>query len=249
MAFETAGRSLFHCQLSDVNYFYGAMDVRPSPEHDFFPSTLEHRPLHIPEKTQLKRYFERTGADEHEGYTPSGYAISTELADLEAWIWGMRFWGRECTVRAGVAATRVLAKEWEVGLVAVGHDPIPNAAIHSLILSPLEGISSANYWANIPSEEKAIRIMALEKPLPDAWYAEPLHAELQEKPFFWGALAAWRLMRGILIKRDPAAMGLAEAACAAARARMLAGRSPEEAVADVRAKVIADLREWMGRKW
>ncbi len=225
------------------------MDVRPSPERDFFPSSMEHRPLHVPEKTQLKRYFEFTGADEYEGFTPSLYAISTELADFEAWIWGMRFWGRETTVRAGIAVCRVLATEWDGALGAVGQDPIPNSAAHSLVLSPAEAVNYGNYWVNIPSEEKAIRIMELEKPLPEEWYSEPFHTELQAKPFFWGALAAWRLMQGILIKRDPAAVGLAEAACAAARARMLAGLTPADAVADVKAKIVLDLRTWMGRKW
>jgi hypothetical protein len=200
------------------------MDVRPSPENDFFPSSMEHRPLHVPEKVQLKLYFERTGEDEHEGFTPSSYAISYELADFEAWIWGMRFWGRECTVRAGIACNRVLAAEWDAAINAIGYD-------------------------HIPSEEKAIRIMEREKPLPEEWFSEPLHAELQQKPFFWGALAAWRLMQGILIKRDPAAVGLAEAACAAARARMLVGRTPTDAVADVKAKIVLDLRTWMGHKW
>lgn len=225
------------------------MDVRPSPENDFFPSSMEHRPLHVPEKVQLKLYFERTGEDEHEGFTPSSYAISYELADFEAWIWGMRFWGRECTVRAGIACNRVLAAEWDAAINAIGYDPIPHAAVHNIVLSPADAISNGNYWVNIPSEEKAIRIMEREKPLPEEWFSEPLHAELQQKPFFWGALAAWRLMQGILIKRDPAAVGLAEAACAAARARMLVGRTPTDAVADVKAKIVLDLRTWMGHKW
>lgn len=225
------------------------MEVRPSPELDFFPSTLEHRPLHHPEKVALKQYFESTGADEHEGFTPSAYAVTPALADFEAWVWGMRLWGRECTVRGTVAVVQLLADAWEAATVAGESDDVLLATAYSSVLTPAEAASAANYWANIPSEEKAQRIMELERALPAQWLEEPMHGRLQGKPFFWGALAAWRLMQGILLKRDPAAVGLAEACCGAARMRMLAGETDVEAVAFVRGRMVLALRAWMGYKW
>ncbi len=225
------------------------MDTQPSPENDFFPSTLEHRPLHDPEKVALMNYFAASGADEHEGFVPSVYATCTELADLEAWVWGLRMWGRECIVRATDAAAQMLAEAWEAALILGEGDDVSEATAYSRMLSPAEAISATHYWVNIPSEEKAFRIMKLEKPLPENWFEEPKHTRLQAKPFFWGALAGWHLMLGILIKRDPAAVLLAQACCGAARARMLAGRSPAEAVAEVRARMILALRTWMGYKW
>jgi hypothetical protein len=225
------------------------MEIRPSPELDFFPSTLEHRPLHVPEKVALKQYFAVSGADEYELYTPSMYAITRELADLEAWAYGLRLWGRECIVRATCAATQMLAEAWEAGLAASDGDAVSVAVAYEQVLSPADAVSIMHYWGNIPSEEKAIRIMERELPLPDDWFVEPLHSTLQAKPFFWGALAGWHLVLGILIKRDPAAVLLAQACCGAARMRMLAGRSPEQAAAEVRDRMILALRTWMGRKW
>ena len=225
------------------------MFVRPSPENDFFPSTLEHRPLHVPEKVELKKYFERTGADEHEGYLISDFAIDPALGDLEAWIWGMRFWGRECIVRAGMAATRMLMEAWEIGLKTIADDPVPLAAAHGTVLTPAEAVSAAQYWANIPSEEKAERIMELVKPMPAEWLESNMLATLEGRPFFWGALAAEQLILGILIKRDEAAVGLARAVCGAARMRMNQGLAPATAAEEIKRQIIADLRAWMGYKW
>lgn len=218
-------------------------------EYDFFPSTLEHRPLHAPEKVELKKYFAATGEDEYEGYTPSLHATAQELADFEAWVWGLRFWGRECLVRGTAGALGVLMVAWEAALAAGETDPVPVAVAYGQVLSPAEAISLAHYWAEIPSEEKALRIIEMEKPLPVEWFSPPLYVALQSKPFFWGALAAWRLVQAILAKRDPAAVGLAQACSAAARTRMLAGRSPGDAVADVKGRMVLTLREWMGHKW
>lgn len=225
------------------------MEYRPSPENDFFPSTLEHRPLHLPEKVELKKYFAVSGADEYEGFTPSVDAHCTELADFEAWVWGLRLWGRECIIRASVAATQVLAADWEAALERGEGDVVSVAAAYSEILTPAEAASAALFWANVPGEEKAIRIMELEKPLPEEWTTEPLCATLQQRPFYWGTYAGWALMQGILNKRDPAAMILARACCGAARVRMLAGRTPAAAVSEVRERVILALRRWMGHKW
>jgi hypothetical protein len=225
------------------------LEIRATTAIDFFPSTLEHRPLHTPEKVELKKYFALSGADEYEGFTPSPYAISQELADFEAWVWGLRFWGRECTIRGSVAALRILEEAWEAGLPTAGDDPIPLAAAHNTVLSPAEAASAALYWANIPSEEKAIRILELQKPLPNQWLESPLNERLQDKPFFWGAMAAVHVIAGIIIKRDPAAMGLAQACSGAVRVRMLAGQTTAEAVAEVKGRMILDLRAWMGYKW
>ncbi|MFM2376921.1 MAG: hypothetical protein RLZZ165_2018, partial [Bacteroidota bacterium] len=214
------------------------MFIRPSPENDFFPSTLEHRPLHVPEKMELKKYFERSGADESEGYRPSPYAITRELADFEAWVWGLRFWGRECLVRGGIGAAQVLSEAWGHGLTLGLEDPVPLAVAHDRILSPAEAISTALYWANIPSEEKAVQVMEREKPLPEEWHLPTLRETLEGRPFYWGALMAWRLIAAILLKRDEAATGLAEACCGAARARMLAGHTPSQAVSEVKSCMV-----------
>jgi hypothetical protein len=225
------------------------MFIRPSPENDFFPSTLEHRPLHIPEKVALKQYFETSGADEYEGFTPTAFATTSELADFEAWVWGLRLFGRECTVRGSVAAVRILGVAWDAALETSQDDPVPLAAAHNEVLSPSEAVSTALYWANIPSEEKAVQIMEREKPLPEEWLKEPMLTHLQQKPFIWAAIGAWRLIQGILIKRDPAAMGIAQACSAAVHVRMMSGLTPPEAIQEVKAKIILELRQWMGHKW
>lgn len=221
----------------------------PSSNFDFFPSTLEHRPLHDPEKVELKKYFSESGENSGEGYVPSPYAISPELEDLERWVWGLRMWGRECLVKAGIAASTLLNEAWERNLEKAGDDPVPLAAAHGDILNPAEGISTAKYWADIPSEEKAIRVSERLKPLHETWLQPPLGAALAERPFIWGAMGALRLVECILIKRDPAAKGIAETACGAARVRMLDGDPPKLAAEAVKAKIILDLRTWMGYKW
>lgn len=225
------------------------MNEEPSSNFDFFPSTLEHRPLHTPEKVELKKYFAETGAGSGEGYGPSAYAVTPELQDLERWIWGLRLWGRECLVRAGIAAVRMLDEAWEASLEHAGDDPVPLAAAHGEILTPAEAISTANYWAEIPSEEKAIRVTERVKPLPQEWLEGAMHGELAQRPFVWGAIGAWRLVEAILLKRDPVARGLAQACAAAARVRMLAGDEPAQSVESVKAKIILELRTWMGYKW
>jgi hypothetical protein len=225
------------------------MDFRIPQVEEYFPSTLEHRPLHIPEKMALKAYFEVTGADEGEGYVPSVYAIHPELVLLESWIWGMRFWGRECLVRGTAGVTQILVAAWEAGLATSDGDEVSIALAYDQILSPAEAISIAHYWAHIPSEEKANRILEKHKLLPEAWFEEPLHAQLQGKPFFWGALAGVTLVPSIFVIRDEAATMMARVCCGAARVRMLAGRSPADAAADVRATMILTLRKWMGYRW
>jgi hypothetical protein len=235
---------------SEISLFLSVeLEVRATTAIDFFPSTLEHRPLHTPEKVELKKYFALSGADEYEGHTPSPYAISRELADFEAWVWGLRFWGRECIIRGTVAALRILEEAWDSGLQDAGDDPVPLAAAHDTVLSPAEAASAALYWANIPGEEKALRIMELRKPLPEEWMEADMHEKLQAKPFLWGAMAAYHVIAGILIKRDPAAAGLAQACVGAVRVRMLAGRTAAQAVEDVKGRMILDLRAWMGYKW
>ncbi|MFN8398240.1 MAG: hypothetical protein U0176_26760 [Bacteroidia bacterium] len=221
----------------------------PSSNLDFFPSTLEHRPLHTPEKVELKKYFAESGENEGEGYKASPYAITPELENLEKWVWGLRLWGRECLVKAGVAAVTLLNEAWERNLENAGDDPVPLAAAHGDILNPAEGISTAKYWADIPSEEKAIRVSERVKPLHEAWMEPQIYTKLAARPFIWGGIGALRLVEAVLIKRDPAAKGVAEAACGAARVRMMAGESAEKAAEAVKAKIILDLRTWMGYKW
>jgi hypothetical protein len=225
------------------------MEIRPASESEFFPSTLEHRPLHSPEKHALKKYFECSGADEYEGFTPSSYAITPELADFEAWIWGMRFWGRECLVRGSVAALYLLADAWEDYHGDGQGDEVVKEAAYGKAITPQDAATAALYWANIPTEEKANRTLQLIQPLPEEWFVSPLHEVLQGRPFFWGALAGNRVLRSILEKRDPSAEHDALACCAAARMRMLAGESAADAVAYVRAKMILALRTWMGHRW
>lgn len=225
------------------------MDALLPQDLDFFPSTTEHRPLHVPEKVALKQYFAASGAHEHEGLTLSPYANTPELADLEAWVWGLRFWGRECLVRTAMASALLLQTDWDAGLAASDGDLVSVAAAYEQILTPAEAHGFGAYWVHIPSEEKAARLLACEKPLPEEWFHDPLHAELQGKPFFWGALAGWHLILAIFLKRDPTAARVAQICVGAARSRMLAGRSPAAAVQEVRETIILALRKWMGYKW
>jgi hypothetical protein len=225
------------------------MDFRIPQIAEFFPSTLEHRPLHVPEKAALKAYFAVSGDDAVEDFVPSAYAIHPELIALEAWIWGMRFWGRETLVRAAVGATPILVAAWDAGLAVSDGDEVSMALAYEQIISPAEAISIAHYWAQIPSEEKAIRVLEKHKLLPEEWFVEPLHAKLQGKPFFWGALAGASVVPSIFVNRDPAAQYVAVVCCGAARVRMLAGRSPADAVTDVRESIILNLRKWMGYRW
>ena len=228
---------------------FAAMDAKPYSGYEFMPSTIEHRPLHHAEKVALKEYFSRSGEGEYEGFHPSQYAISKALADFEAWAWGLRLWGRECHVRATAAATGLLADLWDEGLVNADGDPIPFAAVHSQILSPREAVSIAFYWANIPSEKKAYQIWEKIKSPPAAWFETPLHEKLQEKAFFWGALAADALVHAVFEKRDQAGKMATIAFGGAARALMNTGLSEEDAIVAVRKRVTEELREWMGYKW
>jgi hypothetical protein len=218
-------------------------------QYDFLPSTVEHRPLHTPEKVELKKYFELSGATEHEGYLPSVYATSQALADLEAWQWGMRLWGRECTVRCAASAVYLLSEIWDQSLGGNQGDEVLKEVAYEKIKSPHECASKAIYWANTPSEEKALRIMEKIQPLPEDWFKSPKHEDLQSKVFFWGALSGWKLLEAILAKRDEAAQGVALSMSAAARALMLMGKTEEEAIQATRSRVILDLRTWMGYKW
>ncbi len=197
----------------------------------------------------LKKYFLTSGEKEYEGFVPSKYASSTTLADFEAWGWGIRLWGRECHVRAVAAATGLLADTWDKGLVNAGDDPIPFAAVHSVILSPREAVSAANYWANIPTEKKAYHLLERIKPLPKRWFESPVHEQLQEKPFFWGAMAGAALVNAIFDKRDDAGKSAAIAFGGAALALMTTGIEEEAAILAVRKRVTEELREWMGYKW
>lgn len=217
--------------------------------HDFLPSTVEHRPLHLPEKMALKQYFEVSGADEYEDFQPSAFATTVELADFEAWTYGLRFWGRECWVRAAIGVTQLLGEAWNAALIRGEGDQVSAAAAYSEILTPEEAVNAAVHWGNIPNEEKAIRTMGMCKPLPEAWFAQPQLQILQVKPFIFAAFAADALLQSVLIKRDPAAALIAQACCGAVRVRMQAGRSPADAVADIRKCMILALRKWMGYKW
>lgn len=225
------------------------MELHLSPEHEFLPSTLEHRPLHHQEKVALKAYFKVSGENEYEAFQPTKYATSKALADLEAWGWGFRMWGRECHVRATAAAVGFLGDLWDNALGAAADDPVPLAAAHSVIMSPAEAVSSAFYWANIPGELKASRIMERIKPLPAAWLEEPMHSELRQKVFIYGAMAGKVLLDAILEKRDIAAQGASIAYSGAAIAKMLMGSTEEEAIQALRFRIIEDLRAWMGYKW
>lgn len=225
------------------------MDQHPE-DIEFFPSTVEHRPLHAPEKVMLKRHFEEDGSRDLGVFDHWEKSEGEALRLLEAWVWGMRYWGRETLFRIAWVAYRLCQSRWKVGDEGAGADTNVKTVKMGSGRSLSEVLEACMRWAVLPGEKIAYEIMQLrEGERPEEWIAREVPPEDQESVFAWTLIASDRMSATILVPRDEAACQAAQALVCGARALMATGLDEEAAVRETRAYTIKEMRAWMGRKW
>ena len=219
-------------------------------DKEYLPSTLEHRPLHVPEKVMLKRYFECDGQDDLDAFPHWEKADAPALQLLEAWVWGMRYWGRETIFRLALAGYRLCKSRWQEGDAGAGLDTNVKTVKMGGDGATMAVVTEACLrWAKLPGEAIAQEIEGLRGETPELWLAREVPEEDRESVFAWTLIANDRMAATILLHRDAAVQQAAQAIVCGAKALLATGHDLDAAVRKTREFVVLDLRQWMGRKW
>ena len=154
----------------------------------FMPSSLEHRPLMRVEKKELLRYLESDGKKQLGELMIGQYAESQELQRLEAWLWGVRFWGREALVRSTFPVLELLLPLWEKELQENGGDAVTQGIIFNTVIPPPAQLGAVMNWADRPGLTTSRVAWSRFRHLPSEWF-EAEGRPLRQRIFFWIALA------------------------------------------------------------
>ena len=211
----------------------------------FFPSTMEHSPLDVVEKRALMAYFSENGDGQMGELAAWPLADGALFREMEAWMWGLRFWGRECLVRAGAACLRVQVDLWEKALGNSAENEILEEVARENLASPGAQLALALNWADRPGVESLRKVMAAQVPLPDKWLGQNFEV-LRREVFVWAVRSGADLLEGIFLPRDEAACAVARCAVAALHACEVAGMLREDARCLLRERISFALRKWMG---
>lgn len=219
------------------------------PDHgrdSFYPSSLEHRPLMRVEKTELLNYLEREGGDQLGELPCTRYASEPALQSLEAWIWGMRFWGREVLVRSTFPILQMLLPLWEPEVEAHGGDAVSQAVIFKTLTPVAQQVSAVQNWAERPGLSTARIAGQRYRRFPEAWHGEEGRT-LRKRVFFWIAQAGNAAVYSVIAHRDEAARWAGECAIAGTYVLMSKGHKRETAVPIIRTTLREGLRDWLLR--
>lgn len=214
---------------------------------EFLPSTLEHRPLKSVEKVMLKVHFELDGSEYLDELAHWEKADSPALKTLEAWTWGMRYWGRETLFHLSLYAFQCCKSLWgkqEEGADAdVGQVMVGPGGTHSDLLD------LCLQWAKLPGEEIAQAVFDNRGEDPELWMNASLGPDHRMGVHACTLIAAHRMASTILEPRDQAARMAAQSLVCAAKAFMATGKDESEAIQAARDFVILEMRRWFGHKW
>jgi hypothetical protein len=223
--------------------------MNPRPQFRLFmPSTLEHFPLIRAEKHELLKYLDEDGHRELGALRLSPFAAGEEMELLEAWIWGLRFWGREVLVRATKPVIRLQIVRWNELVRLATDDEVISLVEQKLLPGPFPQLDAISRWAEEASLKSATQTLHVHRPLPEGWLDSvpgPLHGRVT----FWSAITGFGAMEAVFAHRDEAAQYSAMAATAGVRTLMLEGNSLPVAVSEVRAAIYRSLRQWLERNY
>lgn len=207
---------------------------------------MQHRPLKPVEKAALRRYFDASNEVDAEAFVHWPYAADAEIHALETWIWGMRFFGRECVVRAACAALEAVIPLWETALVEEGGSEITTAVKYGNLTDPAEILRICNYWTHNPGAESVEQVAVRMGDVQEAWTAEAgLHAH-GGRIFLWTVLCAEAVMEAVVDRDYGQAAGYAAASAATV---LRIARSHPAPVDAVRQRIVAALEKWMARTY
>jgi|GEM_PF-3091332 hypothetical protein len=214
---------------------------------EFMPSTLEHRPLKNVEKAMLKRYFETTG-EEHLGELANWEWANTEaLKTLEAWAWGIRFWGRETLFHVSMQGFLLCRSCWSK--LEQAEQGAEVQAILSRGLDLPVVLQNCRKWAKLPGEEIAKAVWESRGDDPMKWIESDLAPHERQHTLALTMIAAHRMASTVLLPRDEAARMAGQTLICSTLALQHTSLAESEAVSRTRAFVSTEMRKWFGRKW
>lgn len=195
----------------------------------------------------LLKHFETSGQFDLGSLTHWEKANSEALKELEAWVWGMRYWGRETLFRIGLYGFMLCKSLWDKG------DAGESSQVKTVKMGSggtlQEMLDTCMRWAKLPGEAVAFSILQLRGEGPEAFLSREVPTEDQEGVFAFTLLACDRMAGTVVEPRDKAACMAGQAMVCGARALMASGMAEKEAVEAARAFLIREMRTWFGPKW